>query len=60
MDIKQLNAVVAVVDHGTFSAAAKALHTVQSNISTHISHLEKELKIPLIDRATGTLTEEGI
>lgn len=60
MDIKQLNALVAVVDHGTFSAAAKALHTVQSNISTHISHLEKELQIPLIDRATGTLTEEGI
>ena len=43
MDIRQLNALVAVVDNGSFSAAAKSLHTVQSNISTHISRLEKEL-----------------
>ena len=39
MDIRQLNALVAVVDHGTFSAAANALHTVQSNVSTHILRL---------------------
>ncbi len=60
MDIRQLNALVAVVDHGTFSAAAKALHTVQSNISTHISRLERELDVSLIDRSSGTLTEEGV
>lgn len=60
MDIRQLNALVAVVDHGTFSAAAKSLHTVQSNISTHISRLERELDVSLIDRSSGTLTEEGV
>jgi len=59
MDIRQLNALVAVVDNGSFSAAAKSLHTVQSNISTHISRLEKELSVSLIDRRTGVLTEEG-
>ncbi len=59
MDIRQLNALVAVVDHGTFSAAAKALHTVQSNVSTHIARIERELGVVLIDRSTGTLTEEG-
>ena len=59
MDIRQLNALVAVVDHGTFSAAAKALHTVQSNVSTHIARIERELGISLIDRSTGILTEEG-
>lgn len=59
MDIRQLNALVAVVDHGTFSAAARALHTVQSNVSTHIARLERDLDITLIDRATGSLTEEG-
>ncbi|MBF82089.1 MAG: hypothetical protein CL522_01590 [Actinobacteria bacterium] len=60
MDIRQLNALVAVVDHGTFSAAANALHTVQSNVSTHILRLEQELDVSLIDRTSGTLTEEGI
>ena len=59
MDIRQLNALVAVVDHGTFSAAARALHTVQSNVSTHIARMERDLGVTLIDRATGTLTEEG-
>lgn len=59
MDIRQLNALVAVVDHGTFSAAARALHTVQSNVSTHIARLERELGATLIDRASSSLTEEG-
>lgn len=59
MDIRQLNALVAVVDHGTFSSAAKALHTVQSNVSTHIARLERDLGVSLIDRSTSTLTEEG-
>src|SRR5438477_5803282 len=60
MDLRQLNAVVAVAEYGSFSAAADALHTVQSNISTHVARLERELGCPLIDRAAGCrLTEEG-
>src|SRR6187399_2369728 len=59
MDLRQLSAIVAVADHRTFSAAARALHTVQSNISTHVAHLERELGVTLVDRATGKLTEEG-
>jgi molybdate transport repressor ModE-like protein len=59
MDLRQLNALLAVADHGSFSAAARALHTVQSNVSTHVARLEKELGAILIDRATGGLTEEG-
>ena len=60
MDLRQLNAVVAVADHGSFSAAADALHTVQSNVSTHVARLERELGAPLIDRSNGCrLTEEG-
>jgi LysR family hydrogen peroxide-inducible transcriptional activator len=59
MDLRQLSAVLAVVDHGGFSAAARALHTVQSNVSTHVARLEKELGVTLIDRATGQVTEEG-
>jgi LysR family hydrogen peroxide-inducible transcriptional activator len=59
MDIRQLAALTAVADHRTFSAAAKALHTVQSNVSTHVARLEAELGVTLVDRAHGGLTDEG-
>lgn len=59
MDVRQLQALVAVADHGTFSAAADALATVQSNVSAHIARLERELGATLVDRGAGRLTEEG-
>jgi DNA-binding transcriptional LysR family regulator len=59
MDLRQLAALVAVAETGTFSAAADALHTVQSNVSTHVARLERELGATLVDRAAGRLTEEG-
>lgn len=59
MDVRQLSALVAIADHGTFSAAARALYTVQSNVSGHIAKLEKELGVTLVDRAHGGLTDEG-
>jgi len=60
VDLRQLSALVAVDDHGSFSAAARALYTVQSNISAHIAHLERELGVTLVDRAKGRLTPEGV
>jgi len=60
MDLRQLNALLAVADHGSFSTAARSLHTVQSNVSAHVARLEKEVGATLIDRSTGTLTEEGV
>ncbi|MDY7099676.1 MAG: LysR family transcriptional regulator [Actinomycetota bacterium] len=59
MDLRQLSALLAVADHGSFSAAARALHTVQSNVSTHVARLERELGVTLVDRAAGALTAEG-
>lgn len=59
MDLRQLAALTAVADHRSFSAAARALHTVQSNVSTHVARLEKELGTTLVDRATGELTDTG-
>ena len=59
MDLRQLNTLIAIADHGSFSAAARALFTVQSNVSAHISRLEKELGATLIDRQTGRMTEDG-
>lgn len=57
--MRQLSALVAIADHGTFSAAARALFTVQSNVSSHIARLEKELGTVLVDRAQGGLTDDG-
>lgn len=59
MELKQLQALIAIADHGSFSAAASSLNTVQSNVSTHIARLEKELSAQLVDRQSGKLTEEG-
>jgi DNA-binding transcriptional LysR family regulator len=59
MDLRQLQALVAIADHGSFSAAATSLHTVQSNVSSHVARLERELGVQLVDRHAGQLTEEG-
>lgn len=59
MDLRQLSALVAVAERGTFSSAAAALHTVQSNVSAHVGRLERELGVTLFDRSAGRLTEEG-
>jgi len=60
MDLRQLASLVAIADHGSFSAAARALYTVQSNVSGHIARLEKELGTVLVDRAKGGLTDDGV
>jgi LysR family hydrogen peroxide-inducible transcriptional activator len=59
MDLRQLLTLVAVAEQGSFSAAARSLHTVQSNVSSHIARLERELGVTLVDRAGGALTEDG-
>ena len=59
MDLRQLNHLIAVADHGSFSSAARSLHTVQSNVSNHVAKLEKELGTVLLDRRTMQPTPEG-
>ena len=59
MDLRQLSALLAIADHGSFSAAADALQTVQSNISAHVKKLERELGSTLVERSSGRLTEAG-
>jgi len=59
MEIRHLQALLAISDHGSFSDAAVALGTVQSNISSRIAKLEKELETELVDRSSGKLTEAG-
>lgn len=59
MELKQLQVLVAISEYGSFSGAARALSTTQSNVSAHIARLETELNASLIERSTGRLTEEG-
>jgi DNA-binding transcriptional LysR family regulator len=59
MEIRHLQALVGIAEYGSFSAAAEALGTVQSNVSAHVARLERELGSPLVDRSSGHLTEEG-
>jgi DNA-binding transcriptional LysR family regulator len=61
MNLKQLEVFLAVVENGSFSKAAEATFITQSTVSQHISLLEKELELKLLDR-TGKavlLTEGG-
>ncbi len=50
MEFKQIEAFVNVIKYKSFSKAADASFLTQPTISTHISTLEKELGVTLIDR----------
>lgn len=50
MDLRQLEYVVAVVDHGTFTRAADAAHVTQPSLSQGIRSLEAELGVDLFHR----------
>ncbi len=61
MNIKQLEAFVAVADLGSFRKAAERLGTTQPNISTRIAALESRLNVSLMERDAGSvrLTPKG-
>ena len=50
MDLRQLRYALAVVDEGTFTAAAAACFVAQPSLSHAIAGLERELGVPLFDR----------
>ncbi len=53
MELRQLEYFLAVVEHGTFTAAATRLNVVQSGVSSTIKALERSLGAPLFDRSAG-------
>lgn len=61
MDFKQIEAFVAVVRNGSFSKAAEEMFLSQPTVSSHVSTLEKELNLQLIDRTQRSAipTAEG-
>jgi len=56
MELRQVEYVVGVVDHGGFSRAAKALHVTQPSLSQGVRALEAELGVPLFHRSTRGVT----
>lgn len=61
MDLRQLEYVVAVADHGNFTRAAAQLHVAQPALSVAVRRLEIELGMKLFDRTSRrvTLTDAG-
>jgi DNA-binding transcriptional LysR family regulator len=61
MELHQLRYFLAVVDEGSFTAAAAAVQVSQSGISTQLQKLERELGLALINRTARrvTLTSAG-
>ncbi|WP_226362513.1 LysR family transcriptional regulator [Pseudonocardia sp. ICBG1142] len=61
MELRHLRYLVAVVDSGTVTAAAAALHVAQPGVSAQLRQLERELGAPLFERGPRavTLTEAG-
>jgi DNA-binding transcriptional LysR family regulator len=50
MELRHLDALLAIAEQGSFTAAADALSTVQSNVSAQVRQLEAELGAELIVR----------
>lgn len=61
MDLKNLTALIQVVELGSFTRAAEKLGYSQPAVSSQIRQLEEELGVPLFDRInhTITLTSQG-
>ena len=59
-DLRQLEVLVAIADHGGFTLAAEALHIAQPAVSQHMKSLETTVGGELIDRKTKRPTAAGV
>ena len=61
MTLQQLRYLIAISEHGSINAAAQSLYVSQSNLSTAIKELERELGITIFTRSNRgvTLTNDG-
>ena len=62
LNIQKYRAFLKTVEYGSFTKAAEALSYSQSGISRMISDLEKEWKVPLLERSRAgvRLTSDGL
>ena len=54
--LTEIAALVALVEAGSFTAAARALHLSQPGFSARVARLERCLGVELVDRGTRRLT----
>ena len=61
VSLAEIAAFIALVEHGGFTVAARAMHLSQPGFSGRISRLERALGVRLVDRGVRrlTLTAEG-
>jgi len=61
LTFQQLEALIAIVEEGTFSRAARRVHLTQPSLTKHIQNLEELVGVPLLLRGRGgvSLTAEG-
>ena len=61
MDLRSLQALVAVARQGSFSKASQTLSVTQSTVSKAVKQLEEEVGLPLVDRLghQNRLTDAG-
>ena len=50
MELRQLRHLIAVVEHGSFSRAAEAVHLTQPALSRSIQALESEVGAAVLER----------
>jgi LysR family nitrogen assimilation transcriptional regulator len=54
--LRQVRAVIAVCEEGSFTRAAERENATQSGISQHVAAVERALKVKLFERTTGGVT----
>ena len=59
LEFRHLKYIVAIVEEGTFTAAAARLHIVQSALSRQIRELEDVLGVQIFEPGSATLTSAG-
>ena len=55
MELRQLRHLMAVVEHGSFSRAAEAVHLTQPALSRSIQALEASVGAPVLERNRGAI-----
>jgi LysR family nitrogen assimilation transcriptional regulator len=54
--LRQIRAVIAVCEEGSFTRAAERENATQSGISQHVAAVERTLGVQLFERSTGSVT----